>query len=119
MSISLRVGTPCLAGEVPVQWEQVVRRRGRRSDISSAATAIGVSMVGIVFWNSEKAAAVASISNDDEDPVTLRISRKPDEIEMFMTECECVSLEDAERWASELSGWIRSRRDQGSGVSEE
>lgn len=100
---------PALAGEVPVQWEQVIRRRGRRSDISSAATAIGVSMVGIAFWNSKKAAPVASISNDDEDPMTLRICRKPNEIEMLMAECECVSLEDAKPWTSDLRSWIRSR----------
>ena len=63
-------------------------------------------MIGVVFWNSEKDSPVASISNDDEDPVTLRICERPGEIEMLVAECECVNLEDAQCWTFELREFI-------------
>jgi hypothetical protein len=93
---------PALSGEVPVHWEQIVRRRGKRQDISDTATDVGVSMIGIALWNSAENSPIALILSDDVDPATLRVCTKKDEITSFISECECVDLNNVKLWATKL-----------------
>ncbi len=101
---------PALPGEMPAHWEQIVRRRGKRQDVSDTATDIGLSMVGIIFWNAAENLPVALILSDDNDPTTLRICIKQDEMTELMSECECVDLDEVPLWIKELDNWLKARR---------
>jgi len=94
---------PASPGEVPPNWEQITHRRGKRDQIPDTATAGGVSMVGIVFWDARRDAPVAAfVNNDDHPPGSLRVLQDRAEIETFMSECENVDLADAREWCAHL-----------------
>jgi hypothetical protein len=93
---------PAIAGEVSIDWEQIVRERGERERISELASALGVSMIGIAFWNSAQGMAVAAITSNDDDPVTLRVCDTAEEIERAVSGTEKVSIEDVHPWFIEL-----------------
>jgi hypothetical protein len=90
-------------GEVPVDREQITRERGERKDISSTASAVCVSMVGIAFWNTIRDQPIAAIVSDDDNvPGTLRICEKSEEITAAIDGAELVSADEAQRWVSQL-----------------
>jgi hypothetical protein len=93
---------PACLGELPSHWEQVVRSRGKRQDISEKATALCVSMVGLVFGDIGQEGAAISIVCDDDTPATLRICREPEDLRVLIDECECVELNDVHKWKEEL-----------------
>lgn len=86
---------PARVGEVPPNWEQTIVERGRRSGISSDASAVCVSMVGILFSNPSE---MVLIKLDDENPATLLVQSKIDRADSFLEECEGVFLADAIEW---------------------
>lgn len=98
---------PALSGEVPPHWDQVVRHRGKRSDIPNVATAIGVSMVGLLFWDVEQGVPVASFVIDDEEPATLRLVDANGDLGGLLSECERVFIDDVSQWNALLGDWVR------------
>jgi hypothetical protein len=96
-----------LNGEVPINLKQIVRQRGIRNNISNAATAVGVSMVGLEFWDVEKGMPIASIISNDDDPATFRIYRESCEIKALNNECECVKLDEVAQWSENLKDWLK------------
>jgi hypothetical protein len=100
---------PALPGEVPPHFEQITRKRGTREKISSDASAVCVSMIGIAFWNVVQDKAIAAIvSDDDNDPGTMRICEKPEEIEVTISESEKVSVDEVGGWTLQLEQLRRS-----------
>jgi hypothetical protein len=99
---------PAVEGEVPSSWEKIVHRRGPRGEISDAATAIGVSMVGIVFRNSITNSPVSMLYTDGDDPCSLLISRDVHEIRQFTSDCELVTIDDFPKWKRDLKKWSAS-----------
>ncbi len=99
---------PALKGEVSPAWEQIVRERGLRSAVPDAATAVGISMVGIVFHNSVASCPVAMIYMEESDPCALLLSRDVQEIVEFISNCEMVTAEDFPGWARNLAKWCKS-----------
>jgi hypothetical protein len=90
-------------GEVPVDWEQITRERGKRKKIPGTASAVCVSMIGIVFWNAVRDQPIAAIvSDDDNTPCSLRICEKPEEIAAAIDGAELVSADEAPRWVLQL-----------------
>jgi hypothetical protein len=105
---------PALPGEVPSHFEQIKNSRGVRSTVDRSLTAIGVSMVGIMFWNSDDDSPVALMFSHDDDPATLRLTSTSEEMNDFVRECECVNLVDAPQWVSDCRRWIESIKAQAS-----
>jgi hypothetical protein len=99
---------PASEAEVPPSWEKIVHRRGLRAEISDTATAIGISMAGIVFRNSTRNLPVGMIYTDSSDPCSLLVSRDVQEIREFTVNCETVALEDFPRWKRDLKKWFAS-----------
>jgi len=94
---------PAVPGEVRVDWEQIVRERGKRKKIPGTATAVCVSMAGIAFWNAVRDQPIAAIvSDDDNDPGTLRVFEKSEEIAAAIDGAELVSADEAPRWVRQL-----------------
>lgn len=103
---------PATKGEVPSTWVQVVRKGGKRSEVSKEATAIGCALVGIVFWNSVERCPVLLVGNadiDGNDPSVIQVSEERGMIESFMNSCESVNLEDVPKWIAEVRNWLSSQ----------
>lgn len=96
---------PAATGEVPADWQQIVARRGLRGEIADTATAIGVSMVGIVFRNSITTSPAGMLYTDSDDPCSLLLSCDANEIGRFTKNCELVTIEDFPRWKRDLKRW--------------
>jgi len=95
---------PALPGEVRVDREPIVRERGERKKIPDTASAVCVSMVGIAFWNAVRDQPIAAIvSDDDNDPGTLRVFEKSEEIAAAIEGAELVSADEAPRWVRQLA----------------
>jgi hypothetical protein len=93
---------PAAPGELP-GGGRVFGARGRREDIPIAASFVAASMVGIVFWNSRgEGNPVAAITSNDDDPVTFRVSEKPEEIEGALLDCELVDVRNVQQWSAEF-----------------
>jgi hypothetical protein len=105
---------PASFGEIPSNFEQIKRNRGVQSAVERNLTAIGVSMVGIMFWNVEDASPVALIFSHDDDSAALRLTSAREEINDFVRECECVHLVDAVQWVSDCRRWLESIKAQAS-----
>jgi hypothetical protein len=99
---------PASDAEVPSSWEKIVHRQGLRGEISDTATAIGVSMAGIVFRNSIRNLPVSMIYTDSSDPCSLLVSCDVHEIREFTVNCETVATEDFPRWKRDLKKWCAS-----------
>lgn len=99
---------PAIAQEVPSSLEKIVYQRGLRDEIPSTATAIGISMVGIVFHDAAQNSPIGMIFTDDSDPCSLLLSRNPDEIREFTSTCETVPLADFAEWWRDLEKWHTS-----------
>ena len=60
-------------------------------------------MAGIAFWNAVWDQPIAAIvSDDDNDPGTLRICEKSEEIAAAINGAELVCADEAQRWVSQL-----------------
>jgi hypothetical protein len=90
---------PAQQGEVPTNMEQIVRTRGKRSQIVASATAICVSMVGVIFHDEGEQTAAIVLS--DDEPGTLRVLGGNDAV-TFFSDCEVVPVEDASKWLATL-----------------
>jgi hypothetical protein len=97
-----------VAGEVPAGYEPIVRARGPRSSVDVTATAIGVSMVGVGFWNDRQHTLVAALSADDETPGRVRVSHDREELELLAAECEAVELADFPDWSANVVRFLTS-----------
>lgn len=94
---------PALQGEVPRHWEQIVRRRGKRCHISTEATSICVSMVGIYFMDSSRGNSSLAIFNNDNDPATMLIYPPGEGLDALVAECECIDLVNVRDWIFSIS----------------
>ncbi|OQW62896.1 MAG: hypothetical protein BVN28_04895 [Nitrospira sp. ST-bin4] len=102
---------PATSGEIPSSWEQIVQKRGKQSEVSGDATAIGCALVGIVFWNSVSRCPAMLVANDDnaDDPTALQVRQEQKTIELFMSTCEVVNLEEVPSWTREVRAWLKAR----------
>jgi len=99
---------PAISGEVPEPWVQVVRELGPRDAIPATASALGVSMPGIVFWNEARDAPVTLIFSDhDEEPGAILIADDRDRINALISRYETVRLKAVPTWIDELREWLR------------
>jgi hypothetical protein len=96
---------PAYPGEVPASWVQIVSETGRRTNIPDTATALGVSMVGLVFNNSLIDQPTGMICSDDADPAALSVYRSQADIRSFVSSREIVAIEDFPRWKRDLLDW--------------
>lgn len=91
-------------GELPSGSGGIIGERGRRESIPPTASSVAVTMVGIALWNTRgEGNPIAVIATSDDDPVTLRISESPEEIEAVLLDCELIGISGVQQWAAELS----------------
>jgi hypothetical protein len=93
---------PALQGEIPAHFEQIVGERGRRQDIRSSATKVAASMVGLAFYKAKSNLPTTVILNSDDDPVTLRVLDKTNDIEQAISDCEALRTAEIEQWAGSI-----------------
>ena len=97
---------PALPGEAPPDWEQMAAGHGPRTAIPDNATAVGVSMVGLLFVG--EARSMLAMANNDS-PTTFLVVGDPAEIAAVTDTCESADVSDAPRVAAEISSWMRAR----------
>jgi hypothetical protein len=107
---------PATTDEVPKDWEQITRSRGKRSRISDSAVAIGVTLAGIAFWDTERNMPVTTISTGhDDDPAGLRVTNERNEMNELLNECEAIKLNEVSQWISHLKVWANEIRSPNAG----
>lgn len=62
------------------------------------ATCLAVSMVGVVFWSARHGCAVGAVMSNDDDPVTMIVLNKEEEIDAVLVDCDIVDLSHVQQW---------------------
>lgn len=93
----------CYEWEVPLLPSEMVPGKGKvrgdygkKADIAANATAMCVSLHGIVFWNDESNEPVAAIVKPPENTVLMRLYEMRTDIKSFMSRCDVFDLEDVQ-----------------------
>jgi hypothetical protein len=98
---------PARKGEVPASWDQRIRERGHRSMIHSDALAIGISFIGVAFWDSTQSESKALlVCDNDIDPGAIELIVDEQKISSVLDHTEIVALGEFVNWNEKLQAWI-------------
>ncbi len=97
---------PALPGEVRPDWEQIAAGHGPRTAIPDVATAVGVSMIGLLIAGEERSLLAMA---DTDAPTTFAVAADQDSISAAVATCECVHLRDAPRFVADVAAWMSTR----------
>jgi len=99
---------PARRSEVPSSWEQTVQERGLRGELPPTATAVGISMVGIIFDDTVRNLPTGMIYHDADPPCSLHVTQDPEGIRRFIANCETVIPARFPAWKRNLLKWCKS-----------
>ena len=89
---------PAVLGEVPAGYRLVVGESGRKKNIPANVTALGVSLVGTVLWNTASACPRCIISIDEVDGNIIKVLDASAKMLDQIDNCDLIELNELESY---------------------